>query len=263
MNVKAIILLCISAFVIFNGEAFSQDYCEKFECYQGAVIKGDTRLKKLSLVFTGHTFAEGGEHVLQVLNKQDIKGAFFFTGDFYRNPDFKELIQKLHRYGHYLGAHSDKHLLYCDWAKRDSLLVSKAVFQKDLKDNYAEMKRFGIDKTDAPFFLPPYEWYNQTISNWTNEMDLQLINFSSGTRSNADYTTPDMKNYLSSEQIFNSIIQYEKESQTGLNGFMLLIHIGTAQERTDKFYHQLEKLIDTLQAKNYQIVPLTELLILP
>ncbi|MBT32575.1 MAG: hypothetical protein CMO01_23170 [Thalassobius sp.] len=92
---------------------------------------------------------------------------------------------------------------------------------------------------------------------------MQLINFSSGTRSNADYTTPDMKNYLSSEQIFNSIIQYEKESQTGLNGFMLLIHIGTAQERTDKFYHQLEKLIDTLQAKNYQIVPLTELLILP
>ena len=68
MNVKAIILLCISAFVIFNGEAFSQDYCEKFECYQGAVIKGDTRLKKLSLVFTGHTFAEGGEHVLQVLS---------------------------------------------------------------------------------------------------------------------------------------------------------------------------------------------------
>ena len=36
---------------------------------------------------------EGGEHVLQVLEKLNIKGSFFFTGNFLRNPEFKNIIK--------------------------------------------------------------------------------------------------------------------------------------------------------------------------
>ncbi len=57
-----------------------------------------------------------------------------------------------------MGAHSDKHLLYCDWNKRDSLLVSKEQFTSDLLQNYTAMSAFGIRRKEAPFFLPPYEW---------------------------------------------------------------------------------------------------------
>ncbi|MEZ4764225.1 MAG: hypothetical protein R3C26_13910 [Calditrichia bacterium] len=39
----------------------------------------------------------------------------FFTGDFYRNRANKKLIEHLRKDGHYLGAHSDKHLLYATW----------------------------------------------------------------------------------------------------------------------------------------------------
>ncbi len=35
-------------------------------------------------------------------------------------------------------------------------------------------------------------WYNAQISAWTAERGLTLVNFTPGTRSNADYTTPDM-----------------------------------------------------------------------
>ncbi|MCK5702865.1 MAG: hypothetical protein KAI29_17000, partial [Cyclobacteriaceae bacterium] len=34
--------------------------------------------------------------------------------------------------------------LYCDWEKRDSLLVSKDEFLLDLENNYKEMKKYGI-----------------------------------------------------------------------------------------------------------------------
>ena len=66
--------------------------------------------------------------------------------------------------GHYLGAHSDKHLLYCTWEKRDSLLVTRETFERDVMNNYAEMERFGIMKDEALYFMPPYEWYNQQIA---------------------------------------------------------------------------------------------------
>ncbi|WP_254170143.1 polysaccharide deacetylase family protein [Chryseosolibacter histidini] len=185
----------------------------------------------------------------KTLKRQQVKSSFFFTGNFYRNPSFRGLIRDLRRDGHYLGAHSDKHLLYCDWSVRDSLLVTRTQFLDDLRANYSEMEKFGIRKSDAPYFLPPFEWYNDTISAWTRQEGLQLINFSPGTISHADYTTPDLRNYRSSETIYQSITAYEK--QNGMNGFILLVHIGTAPARTDKFYSRLEELIVYLKKEGY------------
>ncbi|WP_231729715.1 polysaccharide deacetylase family protein [Pedobacter sp. Leaf176] len=88
------------------------------------------------MVFTGNEFADGGEVIRETLSNNDIKASFFFTGNFYRNPRFKSLINSLKKEGHYLGPHSDKHLLYCDWNKRDSLLITKSDFEQDLKSNY-------------------------------------------------------------------------------------------------------------------------------
>ncbi len=238
----------------------AQNPCDIFSCVQGGVVRGDTIQKKLSLVFTGGDYADGGNHIQNVLKNHGIKASFFFTGDFYRNPEFRSIIENLKQDGHYLSAHSDKHLLYCDWTIRDSLLVTKNKFIMDLKANYMEMERFGIQEKDARFFLPPYEWYNDSISAWTKEAGIQLINFTQGTRSNADYTTPDMPSYRTSEEIYKSIVNFEETSDNGLNGFILLIHIGTAPERTDKFYNRLDELILLLKNKGYEFERVDELL---
>ncbi len=217
--------------------------------------------KQIALVFTGDEYADGGEAVITTLSERKLKGSFFLTGKFYRNTQFKSLIKQLKRNGHYLGAHSDQHLLYCDWTKRDSLLVRPDEFEKDLNENYAAMDLFGIERKDAVYFLPPYEWYNKSIVRWTNKQGLQLVNFSPGTRSAADYTYPEMnERYLSSDQIYQSIISYEQKDKNGLNGFILLVHIGTDPRRTDKFYSKLGQLIDELKGKGYRFVRVDELL---
>jgi peptidoglycan/xylan/chitin deacetylase (PgdA/CDA1 family) len=235
--------------------------CLDFICESGAIVRGDTTKKELALVFTGDAFADGGEHIMSVLKNQKITGSFFFTGNFYRNPDFKKLIHSLKSDGHYLGGHSDSHLLYCDWNNRDSLLVTKKEFMNDLENNYRIMKRFGISGREALYFLPPYEWFNDSISAWTNSMGLRLINFTPGTLSNADYTTPDMSSYRSSEVIYRSILDFENENETGLNGFILLIHIGAAPERKDKFYFFLDDLITELELRGYQFKRIDVLLL--
>ncbi len=149
-------------------------------------------------------------------------------------------------------------MLYCDWYKRDSLLVTKEAVTADLMNSYATMKGFGITKKNAPFFLPPYEWYNDSITAWTKQQGLTLINFTPGTLSNADYTTPDMKNYRSSDTIYQSIIAYEQKQ--GLNGFILLLHIGSDAKRTDKMYNRLGSLLQYLKEKQYRLVQVDELL---
>lgn len=218
--------------------------------------------RQLSIVFTGDEFADGGEFIASTLEGKNIKGSFFLTGNFYRK--FKPLVQLLKNDGHYLGSHSDKHLLYCDWEKRDSLLVTQDEFVSDLRNSYAELSRFGIAKQDAHYFLPPYEWYNDSIVAWTEREGLTLINYSPGTRSTADYTFPEMGDrYVSSDEVYKSIIDFEERSASGLNGFILLIHIGTDPRRTDKFYKRLPQLIDELKKKGYSFVRVDEMLAIP
>jgi len=220
----------------------------------GANIRGDSTQKKIYLVFTGDEYADGGEKISKVLAQEKVKASFFLTGNFYRNANFQSLIKKLKNEGHYLGPHSDRHLLYCDWDKRDSLLVTKTDFETDLNNNYQAMAGFGISKEAAGYFLPPYEWYNQTIANWTKAQGLQLINFTPGTRANADYTYPEMgKSYRSSDEIYRSITTFNETKPNGLNGFILLLHIGTDARRTDKFYNRLEELITYLKKADYKL----------
>lgn len=240
------ILMLLLAGCIRSGSEPVEEY------FLGAIVRGDTTKQEIALVFTGDEFADGGERIRSALKLQEVPGSFFFTGNFYRNPDFQSLIRALASDGHYLGAHSDRHLLYCDWEKRDSLLVTRSSFREDLENNYGEMKRFGVEKRDAPFFLPPYEWYNDSIAAWTREMGLRLINYTPGTPSHTDYTLPGDPAYRSSDQIYRSIIDFEERHPGGLNGFILLTHVGTAAERTDKFYDRLEELIRELISKGYR-----------
>ncbi len=227
----------------------------------GAIIRGDLSQKQIALVLTGDEFADGGEVITNTLEKHKINASFFFTGNFYSNPAFKKLINEIKQDGHYLGAHSDKHLLYADWTKRDSLLVTEKEFKRDLKMNYKRMADFGVSTKDAPYFLPPYEWYNATISQWTKELNYTLVNFSPGTRSTADYTYPEMgPRYVSTQAIYDSILEQEKTDPNGLNGFILLIHIGADPRRKDKFYHKLDALITELEKKEYRFIKITQLL---
>jgi peptidoglycan/xylan/chitin deacetylase (PgdA/CDA1 family) len=227
---------------------------------KGAVVRGDRSRPGLALVFTGDEYADGATLIISVLEQQQVKASFFFTGNFYRDPGFQNIIRTLRKDGHYLGAHSDQHLLYCDWVKRDSLLVTKEMFTRDLMDNYRAMLVFGITMEEAPFFLPPYEWYNDSIASWTRDLGLQLVNLTYGTLSHADYTVPGSDGYCGSSEILRSILEYESSEPSGLNGFILLMHIGTDPERTDKLYFRLEQLVEELKLRGYRFRRIDDLL---
>lgn len=221
----------------------------------GGIIRTDPSKKQISLVFTAADKADGATAIMKTLGKFHIKGGFFFTGAFYER--FPDVIKQLRAEGHLVGSHSYGHLLYMPWEKRDSLLVTREEFEEDLLRSYATMRNAGIAYKDAPLFIPPYEYYNKEIAAWAKAMGVQVINYTPGTMSNADYTTPDMPNYRSSRFIYDNILKIEKEK--GLNGYLLLIHLGTDDRREDKFYNTyLEKMIGTLLHKGYSFVPVRE-----
>ena len=230
------------------------------ELREGGIVRGPTSAKRLAVVFTGHGYAEGGEVILNELRKHSGKGSFFLTGDFLTNANFKPLVQRLVGEGHYLGPHSDKHLLYCPWEGPKKTLVTRAEFQADLESNLRKIERFGIPGSRGRYFLPPYEHYNREIVGWTKAMGLVLVNFTPGTRSNADYTGEADKNFVSSKAIFDSILTREERDPKGLNGFIVLLHVGSGPGRADKFHTRFGDLLDYLSGRGYQLVRVDELL---
>ena len=174
---------------------------------------------------------------------------------------FKKNIQTLLDGFHFLGPHSDQHLLYCDWTKRDSTLVTRGLFLHDFNQNLKAMRDNQWLAPGNHYMIPPYEWWNDIVAKWANETGISLLSFTPGTGSNADYTWPEMgTTYKSSEAILQSIKAFEAKDPHQLNGMVLLVHVGTDPRRKDKFYEHLGTLIVDLKAKGYQFKTVDQML---
>lgn len=223
---------------------------------RGAITRMDTTKKEIWLCFTANDLKDGLAPVLKTLKTHNIKASFFLTGDFCRqNPT---IIKELKSAGHYIGPHSDKHLLYCPWENRDSLLVSREEFFSDLENNLQTLKKAGIYTSKPMYFLPPYEWHNDSIALWSRSAGLKLINISSGTIINQDWTYPRREGkYFPSDVIIKNLIDYERSK--GMNGYIMLVHPGTDPRRPDKLYNRLDEIISLLEKKNYRFRSFSEI----
>ena len=226
----------------------------------GAIVRGDSTKKEIELVFTADEFGDGIPTILETLQKQNINASFFFTGRFYNNPLNEANIKSLYNNFHYLGPHSNDHLLYCDWNKRDSTLISRGTFMHDYNLNEQAMEKLKVYEPWQRFFIPPYEWWNDDVARWCNEIGISLFNLTPGSVTNADYTYPEMgPSYKSSDELLNYIKQLSKQ-RNGLNGYILLIHAGTDPRRKDKLYNRLNEMIDFLKNEGYSFKKMDQIL---
>jgi peptidoglycan/xylan/chitin deacetylase (PgdA/CDA1 family) len=218
---------------------------------QGATVRINTNRKVIYLIFSADEAFEGAEPILASLDRHRAKASFFLTGNCLREKKFESVIQTIIQRGHYVGGHSDNHLLYASWDDRQQPLVTPDSLMADLRRNWAELEKFGIDSLQAHYFLPPYEYYNKEQVRLIESMGQTVINYTPGLRTAADYTTPDMPNYRSSQELIDQLFAYEAEK--GLNGCIVLIHPGTQPVRTDKLYLRLDEIIRRLQGAGYAL----------
>ncbi len=233
---------------------------DPFAYQDGAIVRGSRSTRQLALVFTGHEFAEGAGSILDALARHKAEASFFLTGDFLRNAEFSPLVRRMLAEGHYVGPHSDRHRLYCAWTPDHRTLLTRAEFEADLNGNLGELERFGVARAQVRFFLPAYEHHNRDITDWTQMMGLTLVNLTAGTRSATDYTIEKDSNFVPSQAIFDSILQCESRDPAGLNGFVLLMHLGAGPDRADKMHLRLPDLLSRLEERGYAFERIDRLL---
>ena len=218
----------------------------------GAIVRVHPDEKVIYLCFTADENFNGAETILQTLKKQKVKGNFFLTGNCLRHAPNQDVIRRIVAEGHYVGGHSDGHVLYCDWGSQRPTLMSADSIVNDLKANYAELAKFGVPREAAQWFLPPYEHYNDFSVGILEGMGLHVVNYTPGIGTPADYTTPDMPSYKKAQPLIDGLWKFEKEQ--GLNGALLLIHPGIHPDRpeSERLYNRLDEIICYLKKKGYR-----------
>ena len=225
----------------------------------GGIIRGDHQAKRLALVFTGDEKGESTEPILDTLKKHRIHGSFFVTGNFIEQPALRKLIERAIAEGHYVGPHSNRHPLYASWEQREKSLITEAEFTDDLQANIAGLKKVGaLRDNKTVYFIPPYEHFNRDQVAWSQPLGVTLFNFTPGSGSNRDYAPEGDAHFASSQTIYDDILAYEQKDPHGLNGFILLLHLGSG--RKDPFHPRLGALCGELANRGYEFDRIDELL---
>jgi hypothetical protein len=229
-----------------------------FRLDAGAICRASSSEKKLALLFTADKHVDGADSILQTLKVRALQAAFFLTGRSLDAPEMRNWTRRAIAEGHYVGPHSDGHLLYAAWDNRQKSLLNKPRFQADLYRNLAELGELGADLSEPVYFVPPFEWHNADHTSWAKELGCQVINFTPGSGSHRDFAPEDHAAFRPTEKLISEVLEFETQSETGLNGHLLLLHLGTV--RKDKVYSKLGTLIDELLDRNYSVVRVDKLL---
>ena len=230
LNWKSISLFAIILFGLTLGVSKAVTVSNTVNGRELPIYSVETPDKKVALSFDAAWGNEDTQSILDTLAKYNVHATFFMTGGWVEN--FPEDVKKIQAAGHDLANHSENH--------KNMSQLSDAECQEELMKVHTKVKELtGIE---MDLFRPPYGDYDDHVITNAKDCGYYTIQWSVDSLDWKDYGV-------------DSIIKTVTEHNDLGNGAIILMHNGakyTAQA--------LPSVIEKLQAKGYEIVPISELI---
>lgn len=186
--------------------------------------------KKIALSFDAAWGNEDTQRILDILKKKKVHVTFFMTGGWIEK--YPEDVKAICNAGHELGNHSENH-------KQMSTLSAEECKEEIMKPHEKVKQLTGVE---MHVFRPPYGDYNDTLITAAEDCGYHAIQW--------DVDSLDWKDY-GTDSILNTVLNHKHLG----SGSIILCHNG-AKYTADA----LERLIDGLQEKGYELVKMSELI---
>jgi peptidoglycan/xylan/chitin deacetylase (PgdA/CDA1 family) len=203
----------------------------------------DTTTKKVYLTFDDGPGSQTGE-ILDILKKNHVKATFFVTGK--EDASSKKIYQRIVKEGHTLAMHSYSHI-------QDVIYDSKEAFEKDLK----QINRCLYEATGVHT-----KFYRFPGGSSTQNTSLPIQNFIDVLKKNHylyldwNVISPDINNAnATKEQVVTGVMQGVDAYDTAV----VLMYDVADKPMTVK---ALPSIIKQIKAKNYELLPVDESMIL-
>lgn len=203
----------------------------------------DTTTKKVYLTFDDGPGSQTGK-ILDILKKNHVKATFFVTGK--EDASSKKIYQRIVKEGHTLAMHSYSHI-------QDVIYDSKEAFEKDLK----QINRCLYEATGVHT-----KFYRFPGGSSTQNTSLPIQNFIDVLKKNHylyldwNVISPDINNAnATKEQVVTGVMQGVDAYDTAV----VLMYDVADKPMTVK---ALPSIIKQIKAKNYELLPVDESMIL-
>lgn len=252
---------------VWNGQQklIYQDYLEityrnyLVEALRNPVVRGVKELRQISLTFDGGSNDSGTRDILQILAEKKVITTVFITGQFIEN--FPELVREILEAGHEVGNHTYDHphlTTYEENRRHDTRPgVTREYLQRQLLRTDSLFHAL-TGQHMLPYWRAAFGEYNREILDWAAEAGFMHIGWTNGFDT-FDWVHDEESNLFKDPQEVRQTILKKDDGSNGLNGAIVLMHLGT-ERKNGQMYTMLGELIDDLRAREFEPVTVTKLL---
>jgi len=224
-------------------------------------------IRYCAITFDGGSYADAAAEIFDTLASRGVKSTLFVTGGFIRR--FPQVITRAAQEGHEVGNHMQTHPRLTTYTTTQTQATRPGVTRQFVINELENAARTLSDRTGlrfAPLWRAPYGEYNRNICEWALEAGYIHIGWRQGGGWGRNLDTndwipnEDSPGYRTPQEVYDKIVHIAKQPG-GLNGGIILMHLGTERKARDQRVHIiLGRLIDTLRDLGYEPVTVSELL---
>jgi peptidoglycan/xylan/chitin deacetylase (PgdA/CDA1 family) len=216
------------------------------------LIRGPTGRREVFLTFDGGSNANSTPAILDTLKREGIHATVFLTGEYMQR--YPDLVRRITDEGHLVGNHtfSHPHLTTYSFNGRQSTLSGVTEeFLKSQLQRAADLYHLITGKNMAPYWRAPFGEFNGEILRWAQSAGYRHV-----------YWTPhlDTLDWVASEkdplfrtpqQILAGLLKRAAAGPDGVDGGIVLMHLGTERENGSRADTILPTLIEDWKARGY------------
>lgn len=229
---------------------------------------GVSSKKLISLTFDGDSYCNVAGAILDTLHSRNVKATMFLTGKFIRK--FPDLINQILAMGHEIGNHTNTHPRLTTWKEErtNNTLpeINEQVIARELNRTNDIFKQI-TEQDIAPLWRAPYGEKNRQICFWAKKQGYLHVGWKQSHTWKYNHDTndwvPDRETpgYHIPQEILDKFNTLAKQKPYGLNGAIILMHLGSQRKQVDEQVHWvLGIMIDQLREKGYEFVPVSVML---
>ncbi|MBD3239449.1 MAG: polysaccharide deacetylase family protein [Chitinivibrionales bacterium] len=228
---------------------------------------GNRRLRTVALTFDGESHVNAAREILDTLQSRDVRATMFLTGKFIER--YPKLVRRMVELGHVIGNHTYSHPHLTTWESTHSHQTLPGITRARI---FNELGRTGrayhkvTGRRMSPLWRAPYGERNREICRWAQEAGYLHIGWRQGRTwlENLDTNdwVPDEDSplYHSPREVIRKIMRAARQKPYGVNGGIVLMHIGTLRKRRSEQMHlSMGTLIDSLRTLGYSFTTVTDL----
>ncbi|MEJ2636019.1 MAG: polysaccharide deacetylase family protein [Calditrichia bacterium] len=231
----------------------------RIESLKNSVSGATPENRELALTFDGGADDVHTTEILDILRQNGVRCTLFLTGKFIeKHPD---LVRQMVKDGHEIANHTYAHPHLTTYAYNHKQEKGSNIDRVFLQQQLIKTDSIfhGItQKHLKPYWRAPFGEYNTQILLWAAELGYRHVRWSEGFDTYDWVSDASSKLYRSPGDAYNHFMEAEKNRPNGLNGIIVLMHLGS-NRNNNHIFKILPRLIETLREKNYAFKPVSEL----